>query len=69
MPNTELSKTLVKLSSISEYARKDLTYEFTSLAHYLNVEFLRNCYISLNRNKAVGVDRVYALSKYSRELG
>ncbi len=30
--------------------------EFTSLAHLLNVAFLRQCFMSLNRNKAVGQD-------------
>jgi len=67
MSNTELSKTLMKLSSISECARNDPAYEFTSLAHYLNVEFLRDCYKSLNRNKAVGVDRV-SWQEYGKEL-
>ena len=30
--------------------------QFTSLAHLLNVPFLRKCFMSLNRNKAVGQD-------------
>ncbi len=32
------------------------------LAHLLNVEYLRDCYKSLNRNKAVGIDGVWAQS-------
>ncbi len=67
MSNTELSKTLVKLSSISEYARNDPSFEFTSLSHHLNVEFLRDCYKSLNRNKAVGVDKV-SWQEYGKDL-
>ncbi len=31
---------------------------FTSLAHLLDREFLKDCYNSLNRNKAVGIDGV-----------
>lgn len=31
--------------------------QFTSLAHLLDAEFLRRCFMSLNRNKAVGQDR------------
>ncbi|MEA3428473.1 MAG: group II intron reverse transcriptase/maturase [Thermodesulfobacteriota bacterium] len=31
---------------------------FTSLAHLLNRGFLRDCYYSLDRNKAVGIDEV-----------
>ena len=58
MSNTELNKTLEKLSSISLCARGDSTFKFTSLAHHLNVEFLKDCYNHLDRNKAVGVDRV-----------
>ena len=48
----------MKLSLISGHARRDHTFKFTSLAHLLNVEYLRDCYQSLNRNKAVGIDNV-----------
>ncbi|MCP4749539.1 MAG: group II intron reverse transcriptase/maturase [Proteobacteria bacterium] len=58
MPNTEMGKTEFKLSLISEHAERDKTMRFTSLAHLLNVEFLRRCFNSLNRNKAVGQDNV-----------
>jgi len=58
MSNTELNKTLEKLSSISLCAKGDSTFKFTSLAHHLNVAFLEDCYNRLDRNKAVGVDRV-----------
>ncbi len=48
--------TWVKLSFIAERARKEPELQFTSLAHLLNEEFLRDCYYSLDRNKAVGID-------------
>ena len=40
MPNSELDKTLSKLSSISRCAKGNSTFEFLSLAHLLNVEYL-----------------------------
>jgi len=67
MSNTELNKTLSKLSSISYCAKSDPTFEFMSLAHHLNVEFLKDCYLNLDRNKAVGIDRVSWL-EYKEDL-
>ena len=58
MSDAELNKTLEKLSSISFCAQGNSTFEFMSLAHHLNVEFLKDCYYHLARNKAVGVDGV-----------
>lgn len=58
MSDAELNKTLEKLSSISFCAQENSTFEFMSLAHHLNVEFLKDCYYHLARNKAVGVDGV-----------
>jgi RNA-directed DNA polymerase len=58
MQRTEVGKTWEKLSLISERARSDQTFKFTSLAHLLDVEYLRGCYQSLNRNKAVGIDNI-----------
>jgi RNA-directed DNA polymerase len=58
MSDAELNKTLEKLSSISFCAQQNSTFEFMSLAHHLNVEFLKDCYYHLARNKAVGVDGV-----------
>jgi group II intron reverse transcriptase/maturase len=58
MPDTEIGKTWAKLSLISGHARRDHGFQFTSLIHLLNVEFMRDCYNSLNRNKAVGIDEV-----------
>jgi len=67
MSSTELNKTLQKLSSISYCAKSDPSFEFMSLAHHLNIEFLKDCYLNLDRNKAVGVDRVSWL-EYKKDL-
>ena len=58
MPYTDIGNTWHKLSLISGHAQRDPDFQFTSLAHLLNVEYLRDCYKSLNRNKAVGIDNV-----------
>jgi len=36
--------TRTKLALVTRRAREDSTFRFTSLAHLLNVEFLRECY-------------------------
>jgi len=58
MPYTETGKTWTKLSLISGHAQRDHTLKFISLAHLLDVEYLGDCYHSLNRNKAVGIDSI-----------
>jgi RNA-directed DNA polymerase len=67
MPYTDIGETWQRLSLISGHARRDPDFQFTSLAHLLNVEYLRDCYKSLNRNKAVGIDNV-SWEEYGREL-
>jgi RNA-directed DNA polymerase len=67
MPYTDIGETWQKLSLISGHARRDPHFQFTSLAHLLNVEYLRDCYKSLNRNKAVGIDNV-SWEEYGRNL-
>jgi len=67
MQYTDMGKTWQKLSLISGHARRDPDFQFTSLAHLLNVEYLRDCYKSLNRNKAVGIDNV-SWEEYGRNL-
>jgi RNA-directed DNA polymerase len=67
MPHTETGKTWAKLSLISEHAKREPLLRFTSLAHMLDKEFLKDCYNSLNRNKAVGVDDV-SWEDYGRNL-
>jgi len=58
MSNLELKNTWSKLSSISKCAKENKTYKFVSLAYLLNAEFLKDCYNNLDKNKAVGIDRV-----------
>ena len=58
MPYTEMGKTEIKLPLIAGHAKRDPNMQFTSLAHLLNKDFLEQCFYSLNRNKAVGVDNV-----------
>jgi RNA-directed DNA polymerase len=58
MQYTDIGKTWQKLSLISGHARRDPDFQFTSLAHLLDIEYLRDCYNSLNRHKAVGIDNV-----------
>ncbi len=67
MPYTDIGETWQKLSLISGHARRDSDFQFTSLAHLLNVEYLRDCYKSLNRNKAVGIDNV-SWEEYGMDL-
>jgi RNA-directed DNA polymerase len=67
MRYTDIGETWQKLSLISGHARRDPDFQFTSLAHLLNVDYLRDCYNSLNRNKAVGIDNV-SWEEYGRHL-
>lgn len=67
MPYTDIGETWQKLSLITGHARRDSDFQFTSLAHLLNVEYLRDCYKSLNRNKAVGIDNV-SWEEYGKNL-
>jgi len=67
MQYTDIGKTWQKLSLISGHAQRDPDFQFTSLAHLLDVEYLRDCYKSLNRNKAVGIDNVN-WEEYGRKL-
>jgi RNA-directed DNA polymerase len=47
-----------KLTSLSVRARGNPRERFTSLVHYLTVDFLRECFRELKKNKASGVDGV-----------
>jgi RNA-directed DNA polymerase len=58
MSYAEMKNTWVKLSLISEHAKREPQLQFTSLEHLLNRDFLKDCYNSLIRNKAVGIDGV-----------
>jgi len=50
------NSTPTKLALITRRAREDTKFQFTSLAHLLNVEFLRGCYLTLGKEKAGGID-------------
>ena len=47
-----------KLSSLSVRARGNPRERFTSVAHHLTVDFLRECFRELRKNRASGVDGV-----------
>ena len=64
---TEIEETWEKLSLIAGHAQRDPKFQFTSLAHLLNEGYLRDCYKSLNKNKAVGIDEV-SWEDYGRNL-
>jgi group II intron reverse transcriptase/maturase len=50
--------TQTKLALISERARREPKLKFTSLAHLLDVGFLRECYLALGRDRASGIDGI-----------
>jgi len=67
-PYTEMDNiTQTKLALISERARKEPKLQFTSLAHLLNVGFLKECYHSLGRDRASGIDGV-SWKEYGKQL-
>lgn len=45
-----------KLALVRQRAHRDPTCQFTSLAHLLDVAFLRGCYRALGKDKAPGID-------------
>jgi len=51
-----MEKTLRTLALITQRARQEPHFVFTSLAHLLNREFLGECYRSLGKERACGVD-------------
>ena len=68
MPYVEMENiTPAKLALISERARKEPKYQFTSLAHLLNAGFLEECYYSLGRDRASGIDGV-SWKEYGKQL-
>ncbi len=59
LPDTEMEEqTLTKLALISQRAQREPKSQFTSLAHLLDECFLRECYYSLGRDRACGIDGV-----------
>ena len=69
MPYAETdNSTLAKLALLSKRARQGSKLRFTSLAHLLNAEFLEECYYSLGRDRASGIDGV-SWKEYGERLG
>jgi len=56
-----------KFPSLSFRARENPQLRFTSLAHMLTVDFLKECFRELKRNKAPGVDRG-TVKEYGKNL-
>ena len=56
-----------QLQEIAEKASQDPTWVFTTLAHRIDVEFLREAYVKLNKKGAPGLSKVSA-ADYSEHL-
>ena len=68
MPYIEMENTTpAKLALISERAQREPKYQFTCLAHLLNAGFLKECYYSLGRDRASGIDGV-SWKEYGKDL-
>jgi len=68
LPYTEMEdRTLTKSALLSERARQEPQLQFTSLAHLLDVDFLRGCYFELGRDRASGIDGV-SWQDYGKQL-
>jgi len=62
-----MSKTLKAISTIASKAKEDPKCKFTSLAHLLNEEFLKECFRELKRGKSPGTDGV-TVGAYEEQL-
>jgi len=59
MVSTEVQPDMqTKLNLITKHTIKDKSFKFTSLAHLLNENSLKECFHMLKRNKAPGLDHV-----------
>jgi group II intron reverse transcriptase/maturase len=68
MQGTEPKEALsTELNRLSEIAARDSKVKFTSLAHLLTEEFLKDCYCGLNHQAAAGIDQV-SYECYGEEL-
>jgi hypothetical protein len=54
----EMTERLAKFRMIARKAKENPQMKFTSLAHYLSEEYLRDSYRNLNKSAASGVDEV-----------
>ena len=74
-PHSEADERMeTKLRTLTEKARRDVKLRFTSLAHYLDENFLKGCYEEIRRKKAPGgrpkapgVDGV-VIEEYGKDL-
>ena len=68
MPDPEMEYTTrTKLALIAQRAREEPGCQFTSLAHLLDERFLKECYFSLGRDRASGIDGV-TWESYGQDL-
>src|SRR4030066_948768 len=68
MQDSEPGKALsTELNRLSEIAASDSKVKFTSLAHLLTEEFLKDCYRELSHQAAAGIDRV-SYATYGEDL-
>lgn len=68
MKTTDLSnQTETKLKRIAWLSERDSRKEYTCLIHYFNKESLKDCFNQINKNKAVGIDKVTKM-EYSKNL-
>jgi hypothetical protein len=58
---------LTKLYLITKRSREDKKCKFNNLMHLINVDSLKECYHSLKKNKALGVDKV-SVEEYGKDL-
>jgi RNA-directed DNA polymerase len=58
LQSPEIDKTWQTLALLSGHAQRDKSFQFTSLAHLLNEEFLRDCYKGVHKDRATGIDGV-----------
>lgn len=58
---------ITKLARIAKIAKKRPDEKFTSLAHLLNEDLLKQCHKELNGNKATGIDKI-TKEVYEKEL-
>ena len=56
MPDSDLEQQNINFFLYRNTQREIKNMQFVSLAHLLNVDFLRKSLRSLNRNKALGLD-------------
>jgi len=62
-----VSKTLKAIPGIALKAKEDLKCKFTSLAHLLTEDFLKECFRELKRRKSPGIDGV-TVGEYAKKL-